>query len=182
MYCPRCGTANTETTKFCRQCGLALQQLTGYIATGGTGGLSAPPPPAPMPPPGAGMSAKQKMILLIMFWVMSPAICGVAAGVTGMGFIFGRLAGLCAVLMPLAIVWTVFHFRPLVRAEKYGQMQPHFPPAYTPPPLPPQQQQPIQYAPQPPAYQTPVSAPPTNPLKKIPGSVIEDETRRLPDK
>ena len=37
MYCPRCGSPNTDTIKFCRQCGLALQQVTGYVASGGTG-------------------------------------------------------------------------------------------------------------------------------------------------
>jgi hypothetical protein len=69
-----------------------------------------------------------------------------------------------------------------VKAEKLMHMQSHFPPTYAPPPLPPQQQPPIQYAPQPPSYQAPVSPPRTNPLKQVPGSVVEDETRRLPDK
>lgn len=42
MYCPRCGSQNTETTKYCRQCGLPLQQVSGYVATGGTGALAQP--------------------------------------------------------------------------------------------------------------------------------------------
>ena len=40
MYCPRCGSPNPDATKFCRQCGLALTQLTGYVASGGTAVLT----------------------------------------------------------------------------------------------------------------------------------------------
>src|SRR6185503_5824058 len=51
MYCPRCGSQNTEATKFCRQCGLALTQVIDYVSTGGTGTFARPPSMQPLPPP-----------------------------------------------------------------------------------------------------------------------------------
>ncbi len=187
MYCPRCGAPNTETTKFCRQCGLAMTPVTGYVASGGTGALT-PPPTSPAPVRAEGMTPKQKMILTIVLLAMSPAICGVLGGVTGMGFIFGPLAGLSAVLMPVGIIFTVFHYRARIREwerqQQQMQWQASMQPPYQPhpaPSLPPPQSQPV---PQPvprPAYQPPASpAPPTNPLGGSPGSITEDETRRLP--
>ena len=38
MYCAGCGAPNTDTTKFCRLCGLPLTQLADYVASGGTSG------------------------------------------------------------------------------------------------------------------------------------------------
>lgn len=165
MFCPRCGSQNPETTKFCRQCGLSLQQLSGYVASGGTGALTPPPLSAP---PAHGMPPQQKMALSIMLFVLSPAICGVLGKITGLG-LFRGLAGLCAVAMPLAIMWSVFHFRSQIREQKRLQQ--------TPPPDPrpafPAQQR----------YQPPLGpAPPTNPLGTSPGSITEEETRHLPDR
>jgi len=181
MYCPRCGAPNTETTKFCRQCGLAMMPVTGYVATG-----ALMPPPAPVQT--ESMTPKQKMILTIVLLVMSPAICGVLGGVTGLGSLFGPLAAICAVLMPVGIVFTVFHFKRQIREwerQQQTQRQASMPP-YQQIPLPPPQPQPVPrptpqpvFQPQP--YQPPASpAPPTNPLGSSPGSVTEDETRRLP--
>ena len=196
MYCPRCGSPNTDTTKFCRQCGLAMTQLTGYVASGGTARLSQPQPSPPNLPnlvAGAtdGMTPKQKLVMTILLIAFSPAIFGVLGGVTGLGKeLFGPLAALSAVLTPIGIVWAVMRYKARKQRTEQAQAQMMQQPMYPPMPmqyppvaqygLPQPTQQPIQQTaqqPRQPVYQPP-SPPPTNPLKG-PGSVVEDETRRL---
>lgn len=184
MFCPRCGSPNPDTTKFCRQCGLGLQQVTGYVASGGTAQLPPPPPTAANPIAKAteGLLPKQKMILLIMLMVMSPAIFGTLG--------LGWLSGISAVLMPIGIVFTVMWYKAQQRKlqaammshQMYPPVQPYQMPAQMPPPvapygLPQPGQQTVSQAYQPPVYHQP-SPPPTNPLGVA--SVIEDETRKLP--
>lgn len=201
MYCPRCGSPNNDTTKFCRQCGLALQQVTGYVASGGTAPL--PPRPTTSPSPLAqvtdGLTPKQKMILTILLLAFSPAICGTLGAVTGLESVGGALAGISAILMPIGIVFAVMRYKAQKRLMEQAMMQqPMYPqmpmqpmqhqmpppvapyglPQSTQPPI----QQPVQQPPWQPVYQPPMapvapSPPPTNPLG--PGSVTEDETRRL---
>ena len=200
MYCPRCGSPNTDTTKFCRQCGLAMTQLTGYVASGGTAQL---PPPHTTSPNSSnlvaqvtdGLTPKRKMVLTIILLAFSPAIFGTIGGVTGLESLGGALAGISAILMPIGIVYTVMRYKAQKRKLEQAQAQmmqqplyPPMPPQMMPPaapyslPQPTQQQihQPVQQQPRQPVYQPPVvhSPPPTNPLKG-PGSVTEDETRRL---
>lgn len=200
MYCPRCGSPNADTTKFCRQCGLALQQVTGYVASGGTAPLPPrqPTSPNPLAQVTDGLTPKQKMILTILLLALSPAIFGTLGGVTGLGSLGGALSGISAILMPIAIVFTVMRYKAQKRQMEQAQaqmmmQQPMYPqmpmqpmqhqmPPVAPYGLPQSTQQPIQQPvqqPRQPVYQPPVvaSPPPTNPLG--PGSVIEDETRRL---
>lgn len=180
MFCPRCGSPNPDATKFCRKCGLGLQQLTGYVASGGT---------APLPPPQTGsadliskatdgLTPKQQMILLIMMFAMSPAIFGTLG--------LGRLSGISAVLIPIGIVFVVMRYKAqqrklqetmMAQQSMYPPMQQQMPPV-TPYSLPQPAQQPIPQTQRQPVYQQP-SPPPTNPLKQ-PLSVVEDETRKLP--
>lgn len=177
MFCPRCGSPNPDTTKFCRQCGLGLQQVTGYVASGGTAPL-----PQPQPRPGDiiskatdGLTPKQQMILLIMLMAMSPAIFGTLG--------MGSLSGISAVLMPIGIVFAVMRYKAqqrklqqMMAQQMYQPMQPQImQPPVAPYSLPPVAQQPIPQNYQPPVYQP---SPPTNPLKPQ-SSVTEDETRRL---
>lgn len=181
MFCPRCGAPNPDTTKFCRQCGLGLQPVTGYVASGGTAQLSQPQPSsAPtdfVSRATEGMTPKQQMILLIMLMVFSPAIFGTLG--------LGSLSGISAVLLPIGIVFVVMRYKAqkrrlqemMMRQQMYPAMPQQMPPA-VPYGLPEPGQQPIPQTYHPPAYQP--SPPPTNPLRQ-PLSVIEDETRRLPD-
>lgn len=179
MFCPRCGSPNPETTKFCRQCGLGLQQVTGYVASGGTAPLPPMPavPASPIARATEGLTPKQQMILLIMLMVMSPAIFGVLG--------LGSFSGISAVLMPIGIVFTVMRFKAqqrklqqMMAQQMYSQMQmpPQMMPPVAPYGLPQAGQQPIPQSYQQPVYQP--SPPPTNPLKP-PASVTEDETRRF---
>lgn len=178
MFCPRCGSQNPDTTKFCRQCGLGLQPVTGYVASGGTASLQPPPRSGDVISKTAeGLTPKQQMILLIMMFVMSPAIFGTLG--------LGRLSGISAVLIPIGVVFAVMRYksqqRQLQEAMMMQQamnppMQQQMPPV-TPYSLPQAAQEPIPQTYQQPAYQQP-SPPPTNPLKP-PASVTEDETRRL---
>jgi hypothetical protein len=176
MFCPRCGSQNTETTKFCRQCGLPLQPISGYVASGGTGALApAPPPPPPVLIEPDGLTPKQRMALTIILIILSPALLGVLAGITGMD-LFGYLAGLVSILMPLGIVWTVFHYKAQMRRLQQQAFQQQVTQQQIAPPQP----QPTP-AFQPRSYQAPLSPPPTNPLAdQRRGSVTEDETRRFP--
>ena len=184
MFCPRCGSPNPDTTKFCRQCGLGLQPVTGYVASGGTAQLSQPQPaPADLVSRATeGMTPKQQMILLIMLMAFSPAIFGVLG--------LGSLSGISAVLTPIGIVFAVMRYKAQKRRLQETQMQgimmqqqmyPPMPPQMMPPvapySLPQPEQQPIPQNYQQPAYHQP-APPPTNPLKP-PASVTEDETRRF---
>lgn len=191
MYCPRCGSPNPDVTKFCRQCGLALTQLSGYVASGGTAPLpqARPTSPNPLAQATEGMTLKQKLVMTILLIVFSPAIFGVLGGVTGLGKeVFGPLAAISGVLTPLGVVWAVMRYKAQKRKMEQAMMQQ---PMYQPIPqqaippiahhnLPNPAQQPIQQPvqqPRQPVYQPP-SPPPTNPLN-TPGSVTEDETRRF---
>ena len=169
MYCPRCGAPNTDTTKFCRQCGLPMAQLTGYVASGGTGAPAPPVVPAPLDQLAEGMTPRQKMVLAILCFVFLPGILGVLR--------MGPLAGLAGMLMVPGIIWAVFHFKAQERRLRQQQMmhQPLPPPAQPPPQ---QSALPTQTY-QPPLYQPP-APPPTNPLRQERGSVTEEETRHLP--
>lgn len=171
MYCPRCGAPNTDTTKFCRQCGLPMAPLTGYVASGGAVPPVTPPvAPAPLDQLTEGMTPRQKMVLAILCFVFLPPILGALR--------MGPLAGIAGMLMVPGIIWAVFHFKAQERRLQQQQqmMQQPSPPLAQPPSQPPALQIPIY---QPPVYQPP-APPPTNPLRQERGSVIEEETRHLP--
>ncbi|MFN0108601.1 MAG: zinc-ribbon domain-containing protein [Blastocatellia bacterium] len=175
MFCPRCGSPNPETTKFCRHCGLGLQQVTGYVASGGTAQLPQPQPASAnfISKATDGMTPKQQMVLMIMLMVMSPAIFGVLG--------LGSFSGISAVLMPIGIVFTVMRYKAQQRKLQQMMVPQMYPPPQMMPPvapygLPQPNQQSIPQTYQPPVYQP--SPPPTNPLKP-PASVTEDETRRF---
>ena len=187
MFCPRCGAPNPDTTKFCRQCGLGLQQVTGYVASGGTAQLPQPQPSTVssdfVSKATEGMSPKQQMVLLIMLIAFSPAIFGTLG--------LGSLSGISAVLTPIAIVFVVMRYKAqkrrlqeaqmqemMIRQQMYSPMPSQQMPPVVPYGLPQPGQPPIAQTYQPPVYQP--SPPPTNPLRQ-PMSVIEDETRKLPD-
>lgn len=206
MYCPRCGSPNTDTTKFCRQCGLPLTQLVNYVSSGGTTQLTLPSEPvsSPLAQLTAGYSPKQKMTLAILCLIFFPGVVAIMSSGLGLEDVFVPLAGL---LMCIGIPWAVMHFRNqerrLAQEQWQRQMQmnqmyagaPMQPQPYLPPPVQPPIQQPAQPSRpqavlqpmQAPVYQTPLPAtlqepPNTNPLGTAPGSVVEDETKRLPDK
>lgn len=207
MYCPRCGSLNADTTKYCRQCGLPLAQLADYVARGGTTPLAQANLPnlaQPVTQSLEGMTPRQKMALTIIGLTMLIPLFAVTGEVL---FHNEEIAAIPAMLLPFGIIWAVFHFRNQARRLEQEQWQrqmqmnqmhagaPLQPQPYLPPPV----QPPIQQATQPPrpqavlqpmpapSYQTPLPATPqeppnTNPLGNAPSSVVEDETKRLPDK
>src|SRR5262249_5297474 len=83
MYCPRCGSQNTDTTKFCRQCGLPLAQVMDYVAVGGTGALARPPspPPPPLLETSEMLALKQKKIMTILGVCIAPVVFAIIADV-----------------------------------------------------------------------------------------------------
>src|SRR5262249_60104249 len=74
MYCPRCGSQNMDATKFCRQCGLPLAQVSDYVAAGGTGALASPPAPPPLLETPEVVALKQQRILTILGICISPVV------------------------------------------------------------------------------------------------------------
>lgn len=200
MFCPRCGAPNPETTKFCRQCGLSLTQVSSYVATGGTAQLTPiKEATSHLTQLTAGYSPRQKMVLTILSFIFIPAIVAIMTEPLGLEDFFVPLS---ALFMCIGIPWAVIHFRNQQRLLNQQQWQAHMqmqqlqpgmlmPPnvPYAPQYLQPPVQQPIQTpAQQPyvaqPVYHAPQPAPPanspnTNPLGTTPSSVTEDETRRL---
>jgi hypothetical protein len=171
MFCPRCGSPNTETTKFCRQCGLPLNQIVNYVESGGTAPLSASPASSSPISTADGLTPGQRLTLTILFFVFAPAIFGVLGKVLGMADLARGLAGISGVLMPIGVVWAIFRYKAHVRRLQQQNAQQTIQPQnrQSQPVLPPQ------------SYQPPLSSPPTNPIATpVRGSVTEDETQRFP--
>jgi hypothetical protein len=161
MYCPNCGSQAAEITKFCRQCGLPLNQLAEYVASGGMAPLLS----QPLNKTVGGLTPKQQLVLTIMLFVFTPALFGLIGQQIGVP----DLAGIPAILMPLGIVWAVFHYKNQQRRLREQQLN--------------QTMQPLQQNFQPQSYQPPLQAPPTNPIATPSGrSVTEAETEQLPDR
>jgi len=154
MFCPRCGVQIGEATKFCKSCGMALAPVIDFVASGGTSPLGASAWSNAL----SGFSSAQKMWLVVLLLIFSPI-----------------LLGALPFFVPIAIVWMILQHNiqkrspgaPTAIQPGYFQ-QPQIQPARTNPLY---KSQPLA---QPTALQTGslVSEAP-------PGSVVEDETRRL---
>lgn len=184
MYCPRCGSQNTDATKFCRQCGLPLTQVMDYVAAGGTGALAQPQ--APQPPPlretSAMLALKQKRVFAILSVCIAPVVFAVLADEV---FKVGDIAGIPFLLVPLGIVWAVFRYKMQLRRLQEQQLQEYYAQHHQPAP---QQSPTPKLILQPQTDQSQlaqlahVDAPRTNPLAEPShGSVVEDETRKFPE-
>ncbi|HZS10296.1 MAG TPA: zinc ribbon domain-containing protein [Blastocatellia bacterium] len=168
IYCPQCGSGMSETTKFCKNCGLPLAQLRTYVSSGGTSPLSPTPPQSHTPGLMDGLTPKQQLILTILLFVFAPGILGTLGGVLGLGFIFKPLVAISSTLMPLGIIWAVFRYKTI---KKRMRQQTWYPQAVPPPPQPLAQGN---------IYQPPLPPQQTNPLPHVRPSVVEDETQRFP--
>ncbi|HEY6402789.1 MAG TPA: zinc ribbon domain-containing protein [Blastocatellia bacterium] len=184
MYCPRCGSQNTDTTKFCRQCGLPLAQVIDYVAAGGTGALpQAPPPPPPLIETAEMQALKHKRTLTILSVCIAPIV--LAIFLDNFPWI-DDFAGIPFLLVPIGIVWARFRYKMELRRLQDRQLQDFYER---------QQQSMPQQASGPkliihaPSNQAPAQpqlaqsdAPRTNPLAEPAlGSVVEDETRKFPE-
>ena len=190
MYCPRCGSQNTDATKFCRQCGLPLAQVCDYVATGGTGALARPTAPPPLPETSEMLALKQKRTLTILSVCIAPIVFAILADEV---FRVGDIAGLPFLLVPLGIVWARFRYKMQLRRMQERQLQEYYAQQHQSMP----QQAMPQQAPMPKliiqpqtdpsqlahlAQSAQMDAPRTNPLPEAsPGSVVEDETRKFPE-
>jgi zinc ribbon protein len=182
MYCPRCGSQNTDATKFCRQCGLPIAQVTDYVAAGGTGAIARPPSPPSLPETSEMLALKQQRILTILGVCITPVILAILADEV---FKVGDLAGIPFLLVPIGIVWARFRYKMRLRQLQERQLQEYYAqhhqsmPQQGPTPkliIQPQTDQPQL------AQSAQVDAPRTNPLPDpTPGSVVEDETRKFPE-
>jgi hypothetical protein len=154
MFCPKCGVQIVETTKFCKSCGLALAPVTDFVASGGASPLGA----SSWTNAFSGFSPTQKMWLMILTLIFSPI-----------------LLGALPFFVPVAIVWMVLRHS---EQKRYLAASTAVQPGYF--------------------QQTQIQPAPTNPLSEsrssaqqpvlqtgslisgaTPGSVVEDETRRL---
>jgi hypothetical protein len=196
MYCPRCGSQNTDATKFCRQCGLPLAQVCDYVAGGGTGALARPATPPPLPETSEMLALKQQRTLTILGVCIAPIVFAILADEV---FRVGDIAGLPFLLVPLGIVWARFRYKMQLRRMQERQLQEYYAqqhqsmpqqamPQQGPTPKliiqpqtdPSQLAQLAQLAQS--AQSAQMDAPRTNPLPEAsPGSVVEDETRKFPE-
>jgi hypothetical protein len=193
MYCPRCGSQNTDATKFCRQCGLPLAQVSDYVAAGGTGALARPTGPPSLPETSEMLALKQQRILTILGVCIAPVVFAILADEV---FRVGDIAGLPFLLVPLGIVWARFRYKMQLRQMQERQLQEYYAQQHQSIP----QQAIPQQAPTPKLIIQPqtdpsqlaqsaqsaesaqTDAPRTNPLPEAsPGSVVEDETRKFPE-
>src|SRR5262245_22789953 len=154
MFCPRCGVQIVETTKYCKSCGMALAPVIDFVASGGT----SPQGVSSSTNAFSDFSPAQKMWLIILSLIFSPI-----------------LLGALPFFVPIAIVWMVLQHS---AQKRFQGAQTGFQTGY---------------------FQQPQAQPsPTNPLygsrqqaqllplqtgslvsEAAPGSVVEDETRRL---
>ena len=207
MYCPRCGSQNTDTTKFCRQCGLPLVQVMDYVAAGGTGALTRPPyqsPPPHLIETSEMLALKNKKTLTILSICIAPIIFAILSDEL---FHSSTLVPMPFMLIPIGIVWAKFRYRMQLRRLQERQLQEYYahqqyqqsmPQQAMPQQAMPQQAMP-QQAPAPklviqtpsgqaPSNQAPygqpqLDAPRTNPLAEPShGSVVEDETRKFSER
>ena len=105
IYCPRCGTSNPQKVRFCRQCGLSMAPVTGYL-TGEVPVVQNNPGHHSLKPHArllASFTPRQKMILSIILAAISPAVFAILD--------LDELSPLAAILMPFAIIFAVFYFR-----------------------------------------------------------------------
>lgn len=180
MYCPRCGTANTETIKFCRQCGLPLAEVGGFVARGGTGALVTPPMNQPSPAPvqlpetSEMLALRQKRALTIMAMFILPVVLAIIGEEAANA---GEIMSVLFLLIPLGVTWAVYHYKTQLRRLQEQQLQQHFAMQQhgygqmTPPVVVPQ-----------PMFQSQLAPPQTNPLNvasSASSSVVEEETRRF---
>jgi hypothetical protein len=185
MFCPRCGSQNTDATKFCRQCGLPLAQVSDYVAAGGTGAIARPPAPPPLPETSEMLALRQQRILTILGVCIAPVVFAILANEV---FKFGDISGIPFLLVPIGIVWARFRYKMQLRRLQERQLQEYYAQHHQPMPqqastpkliLQPQTD-PSQLAQS--AQVAHVDAPRTNPLPDTsPGSVVEDETRKFPE-
>ncbi|MDX2039617.1 MAG: zinc ribbon domain-containing protein [Acidobacteriota bacterium] len=187
MFCPRCGSANNETIKYCRQCGLPLAQVGNFVSTGGTGALVSspqintmntvqqqPPVPIQLAETSEMLALKQKRILTIMAMILLPILLAIVGEEMANA---GEVFAATFLLIPLGVTWAVYHYKTQLRRLQEKQLQQHFAVQQ------PMYQQPPQAAPMPqPMFQGQLSPPPTNPLNvanSAPNSVVEEETRKF---
>ncbi|MGH9754482.1 MAG: zinc-ribbon domain-containing protein [Blastocatellia bacterium] len=154
MFCPKCGVQIVETTKFCKSCGLAIGPVIDAVVSGG------------IPPLGAsswtkslsGFSSGQKMWLATLALIFSPILIFTAP------FLF-----------LIALVWMTMQYS---LQKRYLVAPTTAQPGYF-------QQPQIQPAPTNLLYESRSSA--QQPVlqtgslisEAAPGSVVEDDTRRL---
>jgi hypothetical protein len=188
MYCPRCGSQNTDATKFCRQCGLPLAQVSDYVAAGGTGALARTAAPPPLPETSEMLALKQQRILTILGVCIAPVVFAILADEV---FRVGDIAGLPFLLVPLGIVWARFRYKTQLRRLQERQLQEYYAQQHqsmqqqapTPKLIIQPQTDPSQLAQSAQSAESAqTDAPRTNPLPEAsPGSVVEDETRKFPE-
>ena len=178
MFCPRCGTQVTETTKFCRSCGLPLLPVNNFVSSGGTmpltpGMAEEPPSRNPLTNIFGDFTPKQRMIMTIIALVFSPAIFAVLGEALGSRFLGEAMPAIAGVLLVPGIIYAVMRYKNQERKMAQRQaMPPLAQPIITP----------QQFSPNT-TYQPPIPPQYTNPLADSPvmrGSVTEEETQRLP--
>jgi hypothetical protein len=174
---------------------LPLQHITEYVATGGTGSLTPPvnaaaPPPPHFPETSEMLALKHKKTMTILGVCIAPLVLTMIFN----NFVrLGDLSGIPFLLVPIGIVWATSRYKTQLRQLQEQQVQQYYerqqyyqqhsqqlsPQATTPKLI---FQSPSGPSGQAPSDQPQLNAPRTNPLgEPSHGSVIEDDTRKLPE-
>jgi len=153
MFCPKCGVQIAETTKYCKSCGMSLAPVMDFVASGGNSPLGSSWWTNAL----SGFSPAHKIWLVALALIFAPFLL--------VALLF---------IVPIAIVWMLLQHG----GQKRFQVAPtEIQPGYFQPPEGRQAPTNPLYGSQPqaqaPALQT------GSLISKTPGSVIEDETRRL---
>lgn len=180
MYCPRCGAHNTETTKFCRQCGLPLAPIADFVTSGGTGSLTPPQNQRAQQPPhlietSEMLALRYKRTMTILAMCIAPVVLSIIGEEL---FNAGEFVAVLFLMIPLGIMWAISRYRIQLRQLQEQQLQQYYAQQ--------QSRQPMsEHTFQQHAYQPPLPPPPTNPINvanPTHPSVTEEETQKLLDR
>lgn len=200
LFCPRCAMQQTETTKFCRGCGLPMTEVIQYVQSGGKTGLPSTSQMAigpmdtfnrvyrvaelpPLKSEGKPSALSGLIRLLRSAWdVLGPRqkmtlailVTVLSTPILGVLDADQELIGISALLSPLVIIFWFFYFRNQARQQASTAV----PDLQRGEPLFP----PAASIPLPSPNELRLSEPPREQTHPFPGSVpsvVEDETRRL---
>src|SRR5262245_24946972 len=153
MFCPKCGVQITETTKYCKSCGMSLAPVMDFVASGGNAPLGASSWTSVF----SDFSPAQKMWLIILTLIFSPILLGAVP-----------------FFVPIAIVWMILQHN---KQKRYPGAPVAIPGYYQQPQIQPTPTNPLNES-------RPMARPMASQTGALisgaaPGSVIEDDTRRL---
>ena len=85
MFCPKCGTQNPDTGKFCRSCGTDLENVSAALTANLKSQQQQPPPQPPPPVNRKGKPINLESVMNLIFMGSAFLIVSIILAFTGMG-------------------------------------------------------------------------------------------------